>query len=109
MKIIEEGKTYLIPKYKLDKNIKGLIKTDESVELKWVKGDRNLDNPCVQEGIISEDLLKCVKTHLEFINVGHLKNDYTTESIEFISKAIKCLVDRKVDREERDVFGTNKI
>ena len=94
---------YQLPTYSLPEQGKGLQMTVHMIEIPFIKGGGN-----PQSGIITEDLLSMLVEHLEEMNVGDLKNHQTSMAIENLEKAKKWIEDRKVDRRERGVYGTNK-
>ena len=95
---VAPGQTYYLPVYKLDD---GLVKVEgERQVIKFVKGTG-------QEGIITESLLSMLITHLKTLNSGHLSNRQTAIAITKLQEALMWLEDRKVERIDRGVFGTN--
>ena len=98
-RIVKKQSTYIVPTYKLAN--KGLVETGE-LRIPFVNGKEGDE----QEGTISENLLVMMINHTKSLNVGNLKNKFTEDAIEHLTAALKCLIDRKIDRQERNVLGT---
>lgn len=102
MEIIKQGATYKLDVYEISN---GLNKTGETVTIEFVKG--NIDGPEYrQNGMIVEDVLDMLMTHLILLNTGDLANQYTSAAIEKLFEAKCAILARKQDRVNRNVFGT---
>lgn len=100
------GATYLCHRYKVGGE--GLEDVDGAFEIQFVKGAKNDPNVFSQEGVVTESLLTVCKRYLEDVNIGDLKNEYTTNAIAHIEAALKKLQQRAEDRKNRSVQNTYK-
>jgi len=96
-KIIKNKTTYSLPIYKCDDE--GIKETGEELEIPFVSKIEG------KEGIVTESLLLMQARHLEELNVGDFENEFTTKAIEHIKEAVKLIIARREDRQNRGVFG----
>lgn len=98
--IVKAGSYYKLPVFKIDES--GLIKTNDNVEIKFVKGNKADANTFRQEGIQMEDLLSMALHNLTALN-ENLPNEFTSRAIEHLRSACMELANRTKDREDRGV------
>lgn len=90
----------LLPIYKVGKE--GLEKTGELL-LPIVKGSKS---NTIQEGVITQDLIKSVINYLEEVNQGEMRTKETSVAIIKLEEAWMWLEKRTKDRQKRNVLNT---
>ena len=94
---------YELPLYELV-NGAGLVSTDKTITLTFVKCNKEGN----QDGLVSETVISTLIGHLTKLNTGELRNKETSMAITNLQESLFWIEERKRDRDERGVSGTNK-
>lgn len=100
----KQQSSYYLPVYTLN-GPGGLIQINHKHPICYVKSGFEGDP---QDGIITEDVLAMLIVRLRQMNKGDLANEYNSEAIGHLKRAMEKLILRKLDREQRGVIGTRK-
>ena len=105
--IVENGTTYLLPTYEVVDG-KGIIKTEESLKVNFVRGSKLADEDVEKRvGTLPEHLVSMMIHDLKYKN-GLVPSREGTLVITKLEEALHWLCARQIDRVKREVVGTYK-
>lgn len=104
--IAEAKHHYHLPVYRVEPG-KGIVQTDRFLDLKFVRGNKEVDMAGYKDGTLHEHLLATMIYDLSE-KYKEVKSSHTAKVIEKLYEAQFWLRERQVDRTTRDVQGTYK-
>lgn len=106
--IKEEGTFYVLPTYDVEDG-KGIVETDEGLELRFVRGSKSGQQDVERRrGTLHEHLLSVMIHDLKY-KQSLVPSRETAIVITNLEQALHWLRARQIDRAKREVLGTYQI
>jgi hypothetical protein len=105
-KTVREGSTYELPLYEVIAG-QGLVKTNESIIIPYVRGAKDSEGIVKQTGVIAETVIGMQLNHLEYA-YSQVPSEQTAKVIEHLKESLVLLSQRTKQRTEAGVVDTYK-